>query len=253
MSTRIGTTAMEPLAIVSDIHGNLEAFQAVLRDIDRTAAKNVYSLGDVIGAPDALECLRLTSSCTLALSGDYERVLLGESSEATQTEPRVRDRIRRVGRELSRARTDAVDWLDVVRHWPEFHVEGRAAFVHGSLRRPTAEYVFAEDVYNPRKMDHIFERIDRVCFCGHTHVPGIIEQRAIGEYAFFTPEEVKCRYRLGEHKVICNVGSVGLPRDGDLRASYVLFVGDAIEFRRVSFDQARFAQKLEKWETQSDH
>jgi predicted phosphodiesterase len=241
---------MEPVAIVSDIHGNLEALQGVLRDIERTAAKNIFCLGDVIGPPDARECLRLASSFSLTLAGDYERMLLDHSLvDATPTEPKVRERIRRVGRELAGASNDAVDWFDVVRGWPELHVAGRAAFVHGSLRRSTAEYVFPEDIYNPRKLDKIFERIDRVCFCGHTHVPGIIEQRAIGDYAFLAPEEIEGRYVLREWKIICNVGSVGLPRDGDSRASYVLFVEDSIQFRRVAFDYDRFAQKLERWES----
>jgi predicted phosphodiesterase len=239
---------MECLAIVSDIHGNLEAFQAVLRDIERNATKTIYCLGDVIGPPDAAQCLRLGSSCSLALQGDYERVLLDESLEATLTERKVLQRIRQVGRELAGASNDAVNWLDVVRHWPDSHLEGHTAFVHGSLGRPTVEYVFPEDVYNPKKMDHVFERIDRVCFCGHTHVPGIIEQRAIGEYAYLSPEEIGDRYMLGQRKVICNVGSVGLPRDGDMRASYALFVEDAIQFRRIAFDRDRFLQKLERWQ-----
>lgn len=238
---------MEPVAIVSDIHGNLEAFQAVLRDIERSATKNINCLGDVIGPPDAAQCLRFASSCSLALQGDYERVLLDESSDATLTEPRVLGRIRQVRRELAGANNDAADWLDVVRHWPELHVEGQVAFVHGSLRRPTAEYVFPEDVYNPRKMDQIFERVDRICFCGHTHVPGIIEQRAIGVYAFISPEETAGQYILREYKVICNVGSVGLPRDGDFRASYALFAENAIQFRRVAFDRDLYARKLQRW------
>jgi diadenosine tetraphosphatase ApaH/serine/threonine PP2A family protein phosphatase len=98
-------------------------------------------------------------------------------------------------------------------------------------------------------MDQLFEQIKRVCFCGHTHVPGIIEQRAIGEYAFLPPEEIDGRYVLSQPKIICNVGSVGLPRDGDMRASYVHFAEDTIQFRRVAFDRDRFAQKLERWES----
>jgi predicted phosphodiesterase len=240
---------MEPLAIVSDIHGNLEALQGVWWDIERNATKKIYCLGDVIGPPDAIDCLRLASTCAVLLQGDYERALLNESFDAALTEPRVRKRNRQVGRDLAAASNDGVDWLDVVRRWPELHIEGHAAFVHGSLRRPTEEYVFPEDVYNPRKLDKIFERIDRVCFCGHTHLPGIIEQRAIGEYAFLAPEEIEGRYVLREWKIICNVGPVGLPRDGDSRASYVLFSEDVIQFQRVAFDHERFAQKLERWES----
>jgi predicted phosphodiesterase len=239
--------------IISDIQGNLEAFQSVLRDIEQSGTKNIYCLGDVIGPPDAAQCLRLASSCSLALQGDYERVLLNASLEATLAEPRVVHQIRQTRRELADTSNDGVYWPSGVRRWPELHIEGRAAFVHGSLRQPTSEYVFPEDIYNPRKMDHIFERVDRVCFCGHTHVPGIIEQRAIGEYGFLSPEEIEDRYRLRERKIICNAGSVGLPRDGDWRASYVLVVEDAIKFRRVAFDRDRFTQKLEIWQNRGNH
>src|SRR5262245_35666868 len=89
-------------------------------------------------------------------------------------------------------------------------------YVHGSARNPLNEYVFPEDVYNQRKMERIFALVERYCFQGHTHVPGVFVEQVPGDvYQFHGPEDVDYAYRLAGHKVLCNVGSVGQPRDGD--------------------------------------
>ena len=91
-------------------------------------------------------------------------------------------------------------------------------FVHGSPRNPLSEYIFPEDIYNHRKMERLFQLVDRYCFQGHTHVPGVFTEG----FQFFAPEEIDYEYTLGEGKVMVNVGSVGQPRDGDPRACYVI-------------------------------
>ena len=70
------------------------------------------------------------------------------------------------------------------------HSEGTILFVHGSPREPTNEYVFPEDIYNQRKMDALFGRIQQYCFQGHTHLPGIFTP----DYRFVTPED--CNYQV---------------------------------------------------------
>src|SRR5580692_5538218 len=103
---------------------------------------------------------------------------------------------------------------------PRQHREPGFLYVHGSARNPLNEYVFPEDIYNQRKMERIFALVDRYCFQGHTHVPGIFTEQADDLYSFNSPEEIEYTHRLDGRKTLCNVGSIGQPRDGDWRACY---------------------------------
>ena len=113
-------------------------------------------------------------------------------------------------------------------------------FVHGSVRNPINEYVFPEDVYNRRKMEKLFSMIQRTCFQGHTHVPGVFTS----EMKFLRPDEISYRYRLTDDKVMVNVGSVGQPRDGDWRSCYVILEEPNVTFRRVEYDVDKTAQRI---------
>src|SRR5881227_3957781 len=118
-------------------------------------------------------------------------------------------------------------------------------FVHGSARNPLNEYVFPEDIYNQRKMERIFALVERYCFQGHTHVPGIFtEQLPDDLYQFHSPDEIEYVYRLDGRKTLCNVGSVGQPRDGDWRACYVLLNDETIRYRRVEYDVDTTIKKI---------
>jgi diadenosine tetraphosphatase ApaH/serine/threonine PP2A family protein phosphatase len=128
---------------------------------------------------------------------------------------------------------------------PRTHREGDCLFVHGSARNPLNEYVFPEDIYNQRKMDRIFALVERYCFQGHTHVPGIFTESPPGDlYHFHAPHELDYEYKLDGRKTLVNVGSVGQPRDGDPRACYVLLDGDVVRFRRVEYDLEATVRKI---------
>ena len=114
-----------------------------------------------------------------------------------------------------------------------FHENG-ILYVHGSARNPLNEYVFPEDIYNQRKMERIFALVERTCFQGHTHVPGVfVEQSPEDLYQFHSPREIDNTYQFDSRKTLVNVGSVGQPRDADPRACYVLLDGDTLRYRRV--------------------
>jgi len=115
---------------------------------------------------------------------------------------------------------------------PRTFRENGFLYVHGSARNPLNEYVFPEDIYNQRKMERIFALVDRYCFQGHTHVPGLFTENL----EFHSPEEIDYVYRLDARKTLCNVGSVGQPRDGDWRACYILLDAETIRYRRVEYD-----------------
>ena len=119
----------------------------------------------------------------------------------------------------------------------EATLDGEATmdFVHASPRRPINEYIFPDDVYtNPAKVRTLFEKIEHVCFVGHTHMPGVF----LDEPDFYLPDELGGVYPIVEdEKAIINIGSVGQPRDKDNRASYVYVDGEqgALRPARIRF------------------
>jgi len=108
------------------------------------------------------------------------------------------------------------------------------------------EYILRSDCIDltggvPDKIRDIFSRFERVCFVGHTHDPGVITE----ESQFIGPKECKYRFDLEPgKKYIVNLGSVGQPRDGDTRSSYVVYHGDRVEWRRIPYDYNVTAQKI---------
>jgi diadenosine tetraphosphatase ApaH/serine/threonine PP2A family protein phosphatase len=114
------------------------------------------------------------------------------------------------------------------------------SYVHASLRDPTREYVFPKDIFDDEKMKDIFSRFGRICYCGHTHHPGIFT--AGGKY--LAPKDFMNVYLLDDEKILVNIGSVGQPRDGDNRACYVTVDDDAIVFRRLPYDYTKTIEKI---------
>ena len=90
------------------------------------------------------------------------------------------------------------------------------------------------------KLEKIFSLIERHCFQGHTHVPGVFTS----DNRFIMPAEMNNCFVLGEEKVMINVGSVGQPRDGDPRSCYVTIEDDVVHFRRVEYPIEKTAEKI---------
>ena len=228
-------------ALISDIHANLEALTAVLQDIRDQGVTELYCLGDAIGyGPDPCECLdKVINRCEVTILGNHDQAALfdpdGFNPVALQAVYWTREQLETQGG----ANQINQRW-DFLGELPKTHNEGDLFFVHGSPREPTNEYVFPEDVYNQRKMDALFGRVERYCFQGHTHIPGVFTQQR----QFLTPEDLGAQYRLGDDKVMINVGSVGQPRDNDPRACYVILEDDVVNFRRVDYDVDTTAQKI---------
>ena len=233
-------------AILSDIHGNLEALEAVLADIDSLGAdggervEEIYCLGDVIGyGPDPAACIDLVRErCQLTLLGNHDQASLFDPEGFNKTAERAIFWTRRT---LENGR-GAAERFDFLGELPRTHSErdDTLLFVHGSARNPLNEYVFPEDIYNGPKMSKIFTLVGRHCFQGHTHIPGVFTE----DLDFLSPADLDGRYVLGPAKALVNVGSVGQPRDGDPRASYVTLDGDRLTFRRVEYDHRATAAKI---------
>jgi predicted phosphodiesterase len=205
-------------AIISDIHGNLEALEAVLTDIRGQEIKEIYCLGDIIGyGPNPRECIDLVmKNCQVTILGNHDQAALFDPEGFNAGAERAIFWTRHM-LESGDAGGNERRW-EFLGELPRMRREGEVLFVHGSARNPLNEYVFPEDIYNQRKMERIFGLVDHFCFQGHTHIPGVFTEDA----TFQSPDEFGHRWKLAEPKVLVNVGSVGQPRDGNNKACYVV-------------------------------
>lgn len=248
-------------AVISDIDANLEALEAVLADIKSQTVDTVYCLGDVVGyGPNPRECLDLVMSCELCLLGNQDQAVLFDPEDFNASAERAIFWTRRM-LESGDPEGNERRW-EFLAELQRVHCEAPFLYVHGSPRNPLNEYVFPEDIYNQRKMERIFALVEQYCFQGHTHIPGVFTE----DLNFVAPEDFDFKYTLGPQKALINVGSVGQPRSGDNRASYVILddhsagrrsslgtvasVTDAAEttviFRRVEYDFERTIAKIYK-------
>jgi diadenosine tetraphosphatase ApaH/serine/threonine PP2A family protein phosphatase len=226
------------IAILSDIHGNLEALRAVLADAEQHNVEAVYCLGDVVGyGPNPGECLDLAQGFRLTILGNHDQGALFDPLGFCGPAERAIFWTRGQLETSPESRAVRERRWEFLADRPRRHRENGCLFVHGSARNPLNEYVFPEDVHHQCKMERIFTQVERYCFQGHSHIPGVfLDQTAGSSYQFRTPEALGHTCRLDGRKLLINVGSVGQPRDGDWRACYVLFDGDTVRFRRVEYD-----------------
>ena len=228
-------------AIISDIHSNLEALQAVLKDIDSQGIQEIYCLGDVVGyGPSPRECVDLVMRCKVVLLGNHDQGAMFDPDGFNASAERAIFWTRSQLESSPEPRTVREKRWEFLSERPRSHRETGYLYVHGSARNPLNEYVFPEDIYNQRKMERIFALVERYCFQGHTHVPGIFTEN----YQFHSPEEIDYNWRLDGRKTLCNVGSVGQPRDGNWKACYAVLDGETIRYRRVEYDIETTVKKI---------
>lgn len=253
-------------AIISDIHSNLEALEAVLADIDARGIKEIVCLGDIVGyGANPKECLDLVRRrCRVTLMGNHDHAVLFEPTNFNLPAERACYWTRQLLEEEPDPAVRRERWK-FLGELPVRVKETDVLFVHASPRRPMNEYIFPEDVFtNPQKVIANFERLDaRICFVGHTHQPGVF----VDDPYFDPPHELPDSpfYEMDNERVIVNVGSVGQPRDRDTRACYVVvhrrpealesgtesLVATAlgcsveqVEFVRVEYDLERTVSKI---------
>ena len=229
-------------AIISDIHSNLEALTAVLADIRKQGITDIYCLGDVVGyGPNPRECVDMIMDFKLVLMGNHDQGAMFDPDGFNASAERAIFWTRQQLENSSEPRPAREKRWDFLAERPRSHKEDGYLYVHGSARNPLNEYVFPEDIYNQRKMERIFTLVERYCFQGHTHVPGVFTENL----QFLSPEEMGHSYKLDGRKTLCNVGSVGQPRDGNPKACYiVLDDDDTIHFKRVEYDMEKTIKKI---------
>jgi len=234
------------VAIISDVHANLEALQAVLQDIKKQGVSEIISLGDVIGyGPNPRECLQvIKDNCKTALMGNHEDAVLF------------------LGVNFRKEAAEAIDWTRSQLNSPDFDETKTKElwnylgelpkskqiknnlYVHGSPTQPINEYLYPDDAENPDKINVNFAMVKSTCFCGHTHEPGIFIQTPDQFVKFYEPAKINNTYYFDENKCIINVGSVGQPRDEDNRACYAVIKNDVLQFRRVQYNLQDTIKKI---------
>ncbi len=245
-------------AIISDLHANVPALEVALEDARRRGAERFVCLGDVIGyGARPTQCLDVVMElCAagardtdrqganggpleladgLCLLGNHEHALLHSAEDFN---PKARAALEWTREELGRAPEPerGMAYWDFLGSLEPMTTDEVAMFAHGSPRDPVREYMLPRDIKNARKMAANFGCMQRtVCFVGHSHVPAIYYENG----NLYQPRGTEGPYDLGrldKNRAIINVGSVGQPRDGDSRLSYVMFSGNELTFVRLEYD-----------------
>jgi diadenosine tetraphosphatase ApaH/serine/threonine PP2A family protein phosphatase len=215
------------IAVLSDIHANIVALDAVLASIGTVDA--VWHLGDIVGYgpdPDAV-VERLVEIGAVGVSGNHDLAAArGEGVEYFNVDAR---RAIEWTRRVIRPRTVAF-----LAGLPERLVEGEFTIVHGSPRAPIWEYVTS----TPVARANLREQPTRYCLHGHTHVPAVFRDDD-GATEVIAPRDGST-LQLDGRRALVNPGSVGQPRDGDPDASYLVLDTERAEivWRRIAYDIA---------------
>ena len=225
------------IALISDVHGNLEALEMVLRDIEKQGAEKIHFLGDVVGyGCNPNECVKLIDKhCEIKLLGNHDYAAMGlESTENFN--------------QLARA---SMEWTQttlkpkVITMLADFEMD--AVFldyylVHSSPTEPDKwRYIL-----NIEQSRIHFENFSQaICFVGHSHSPTFFERDAAGQIAQHSKPELT--FNDGSRYII-NIGSVGQPRDNDPRACYVIVDTDDKKtiYRRIEYDILKTQEKMRK-------
>ncbi len=224
-------------AILGDIHSNLGAFRAVLKDIEQSRVDKIFSLGDLVGyGSDAAECIKLAREVfELGVLGNHDQAVLGKM-DLVRFNDAAQQAISWTKDVLNSDEKGFLDSLCLVEEYKNM------IFVHGTLFEPD-EYHYL--IYlNEARRNLDIQDDKKVCFIGHSHVPiCIISCDISGEISASGVENI---YLEKAKRYVVNVGSVGQPRDGDRRAAYVLYDEEknTIELKRVEYDVDKVASRI---------
>ncbi len=231
------------IAVISDLHANLQAWRAALRDLVGAGADSIVCLGDVVGyGPEPRAVLDgLREATDNIVMGNHEAAIAGRMDLSEFSDP-----ARRLI-EWTRGQLDdeAVRFLGTL---PPGIAGHGALFVHAEAVDPM-RFQYIEDTASARA--NLEDRAERVVFAGHTHLPGVfVMDPAGGDVVHAVPLLLQLRAGM---RYLVNVGSVGEPRDLDPRGALAIFDDErgTVEFRRFEFDIAGYRNALAR--TGIDH
>jgi len=223
--------------ILSDVHANLEALEAVLTDADQRGGFDaVWGLGDLVGyGPDPNACIqRLQEFQFLAVAGNHDHAAIGKLETALFNEAAAAA-ARWTTEQLA---AGSVKFLESL---PEVAVVEPFTLVHGSLRSPIWEYLVSQDA----ALGTLDLLQTQFCLVGHSHIPFLCkEDQGEPEFEEFPEGQV---IALDNRRWIINPGGVGQPRDGNPKPSYAIYDEGkhTLERHRVFYDIQATQRKLE--------
>ena len=225
------------IAVISDIHGNMDAFDQVLEDIDKSHVDSIISLGDNIGyGPEPEKVIRKIQDRKIpSIMGNHE-MAVADQSHLGWFNITAQESLLKTRKMLSEGSIEYISSLK------SSLVCFKCRFVHGFP--PDSPTTYSFQVPENVLMD-IFRKLDEnVCFIGHTHYlqtigfgGQTIDEAPLEQGATLLPEARQC---------ILNVGSVGQPRDGNNNAKYVIWDSSAntIEVKYIPYNIARVVDKI---------
>lgn len=192
-------------AFISDIHGNYEALKAVLSEIDKLGISSVYCAGDIVGYYTQINecCNELRLRSITSVMGNHDWYMVGGGCC-----PRSKSVNDCLTYQRGIIEDKNLNWLKVL---PVQMQIDRIRMVHGGWADPIDEYLKPTHEYFEKMVGDVF-------VSGHTHVQTL--------------------HQFG-HKIYCNPGSVGQPRDGDPRAAFAVYDGNDFKLHRVEYDIQR--------------
>lgn len=223
------------IAVISDIHGNLEALEAVLADIDRFKLDGIWCLGDVIGyGPDPLPCLDLVyAQCQICLAGNHDYAGI-DKIDTSMFNPYARASAAWTKEQLR------PEDLGFLRSMPLMVVGSEITAVHASLDKPE-EFHYVTGMSAAEKCFSLLT--NGILVIGHTHLPiCFLDTKPMS----YTMDDVVFLEKGA--RALVNVGSVGQSREEDKRACYAIIdtVRRLIRYRRVEYDKATHDKKLQR-------
>jgi predicted phosphodiesterase len=230
------------VAIISDVHSNEEALTAVYNTIETLGVERIYCLGDIIGyGPDPIKIIQMIREKVYAC-------ILGNHDEAAMIEPKYFNRIPYEAImwtkiQLSYRCEDELQYLSTL---PAILKDEGMVFTHGLLDNNMCYVDNTDDLLV------IFERMeadDIICFGGHSHFPSVWSLNNDGQ---MSPIDLKpgqsfqMKPEMG--KLWVNVGSVGQPRDGDNRSSFMTWDTESrtLTYHRIEYDFKTTMGKIRK-------
>ncbi len=224
------------LAILSDVHGNLEALVAVLEDAAAQAATEFVCLGDVVGyGPDSGPCLDLIlETCRITVAGNHDQAASGVLSDARFNS------MAKAALDYARAGL-SLQQQHKLRQLPMQETLAGLLLVHSSPVRPE-EFPYVLEAWDARGVFRENQEFKAAVY-GHTHVA--VSFHGEGDRVTATLNPVVDLKAPGTF--LCNVGSVGQPRDRDPRSCYAMYDSESglLSRRRVEYDREKTAAKIE--------
>ena len=227
------------IAVISDVHGNLAALDAVLEAIAEAGVTRIWCLGDTLGyGPQPAACLaRVTSRCEVVLAGNHDLAVRGDVNPQTFTG------VAGAGVRHSLQQLDAEARASLVGLKP-FAFTDEAELYHASSNDWIWEYVRSDDV----AARHLTTQRKAISFVGHSHIQLAytqLEGTRTATGGTYGARDVVAM--VPNSRMVVNPGSVGQPRDRDPRAAWALFQpGVGVRFERTEYDIAATQRLIEQ-------